>query len=147
MMKCFVDTNVLVYAKDSRCPSKQKAANEWIEALIGAGRLVLSAQSLREFYAVRLKIDHTPSGTKFARQDASDLAAFIPDTLRDDRLTEAWALEDRHRLNFYDSLLIASALAARCTFFLSEDLSSGQKIGALTIVNPFTTTPDAILGA
>ena len=43
----------------------------------------------------------------------------------------------RWRYGFYDSLVIAAALAAGCARLLSEDLQHGQRIESLTIVDPF----------
>jgi predicted nucleic acid-binding protein len=146
-MKCFVDTNVLAYAKDSRLPSKQTIAKNWISALLKADAMVLSAQSLREHYSVSLRLDRSPAAIKAAREEIVLLSAYVPEDLCEDRLAEAWALEDRYRLAFFDCLLLAAALAARCTFFLSEDLQAGQKIGPLNVINPFTTAPEAVLGA
>ena len=49
----------------------------------------------------------------------------------------ALAIRARWRYGFYDSLVIAAALAAGCTRLLSEDLQHGQQIESLTIVDPF----------
>lgn len=146
-MKCFVDTNVLAYAKDSQAPTKQKKASDWIATLARRRALVVSAQSLREFYAVSLRRDRSALAVESARQEVSQLAQFMPPDLIIDRVADAWTLQDRHQLSFWDALLIASARAADCTVFLSEDLNAGQQIASLKIVNPFTTSPDAILGA
>jgi len=43
----------------------------------------------------------------------------------------------RWRFGFYDSLIVAAALAAGCRRLLSEDLQHGQQIETLTIQNPF----------
>jgi predicted nucleic acid-binding protein len=64
-----------------------------------------------------------------------------------DRLKDAWEIEDEHKLGFWDAHLVACALVAGCTIFLSEDMNKGQKIETLTIVNPFTTAPETVLGA
>ena len=45
--------------------------------------------------------------------------------------------------SWWDCLLIASALEAGCSHFLSEDLQ--DVIGGLTIIDPFAHTPDQIL--
>ena len=37
----------------------------------------------------------------------------------------------------YDAMIVAAALEANCTILYTEDLQNGQKIGALTIRNPF----------
>ena len=39
---------------------------------------------------------------------------------------QAWALQDRYGVQFRDALLLASANAANCRWFLSEDLNDGQ---------------------
>jgi predicted nucleic acid-binding protein len=145
-MRCFVDTNVLVYARDSKEPSKQKTASKWLEALSSEGALVLSAQSLREFYAVGLRRDRSDAAVRRAREEVDRLLTYVPETLFTDRLGDAWMLQDDHRLSFWDALLVASALAADCSIFLSEDMNAGQKIKSLIIVNPFSTTPASILG-
>jgi len=48
-------------------------------------------------------------------------------------------LHARYQFSFYDSLIIAAALAAGCTRLYSEDLQHGQRIEGLTIENPFAT--------
>lgn len=147
MTKCFVDTNVLAYAKDRKNSLKQAKAKLWLESLAARRSLVLSAQSLREYYAVSLRLVRPLDCRADARREIASLASFVPESLLEDRLVEAWALEDRYRLAFFDCLLIASALAAGCEIFLSEDMNGGQKIDALRIVNPFATSPEAVLGA
>ena len=39
--------------------------------------------------------------------------------------------------HIFDSLILAAALDAKCTLVYSEDMQDGQKIGELTIRNPF----------
>ena len=52
--------------------------------------------------------------------------------------TAAVAISTKHGFNFYDSLIIASALEAGCTTLMTEDMQHGQVIeGRLTICNPF----------
>jgi predicted nucleic acid-binding protein len=50
----------------------------------------------------------------------------------------AWKLQARYRFSYFDSLIIAAALAAGCSTLYSEDMQHGQVIaGRLTISNPF----------
>ncbi len=147
MLKGFIDTNMLLYAKDATEPSKQKTAARWIEALLQRNAVVLSAQSLREYYSNMLRLDRRVGAVQALRAEVGVLQELVPDELRVDYMESAWAIQDRHKIGFYDSLLVASALAAGCAIFLSEDLNGGQKIDTLTIINPFTTAPDAILSA
>jgi len=50
---------------------------------------------------------------------------------------EALDLARTHGLNFYDALILGSALEAGCEVVLTEDLQAGRRIAGLTIVNPF----------
>ena len=50
---------------------------------------------------------------------------------------QALEVQERYRLSFYDSMIVAAALEADCRRILSEDLQHGQRIGNLQIVNPF----------
>ncbi len=46
----------------------------------------------------------------------------------------------RDGLSFYDALIVASAMEARCSTLLSEDMQHGRVIeGRLTIRNPFAS--------
>jgi predicted nucleic acid-binding protein len=46
-------------------------------------------------------------------------------------------IHDRYQFRFYDSLIVAAALAGGCTRLFSEDLQHGQRIEGLAIQNPF----------
>lgn len=50
---------------------------------------------------------------------------------------QASVLRERHGLSFWDSLVVASALAAGSEVLLSEDMQHGSKIDSLSIANPF----------
>jgi predicted nucleic acid-binding protein len=46
-------------------------------------------------------------------------------------------LSRSYGFNIYDSLILAAAEQAGCSTVYSEDMQHGQRIGQLTIVNPF----------
>jgi predicted nucleic acid-binding protein len=54
-----------------------------------------------------------------------------------DLISAALELHGRYQFSWYDALIVAAALEARCRVLYSEDLRDGMKIGELTIVNPF----------
>lgn len=59
-----------------------------------------------------------------------------PITLEDHDM--AMQIAARDGLDIFDSLLVASALQAGCSIFLSDDMQHGRMIeGRLTIRNPF----------
>lgn len=50
---------------------------------------------------------------------------------------KAWAVQDEAGFEWWDALLIASALMAGCKLFISEDMQDGQLISGMRIANPF----------
>ena len=51
---------------------------------------------------------------------------------------KALSLHQKYKLSFYDSTIIASALAAECEILYSEDMQSGLRIEKnLLVLNPF----------
>jgi predicted nucleic acid-binding protein len=50
---------------------------------------------------------------------------------------EALRIVGKHRLAWYDSLIVAAALEGQCDTIYSEDFQHGRKIEGLQIENPF----------
>ena len=46
-------------------------------------------------------------------------------------------LEKRHRLSFWDALVVVSAKRAGATTLATEDLQHGRRFADLVVVNPF----------
>src|SRR5579864_4953084 len=140
-MSWFVDTNVLIYAIDSRSPDKKERADLWLHELSSRDLVVLSPQSLNEFYSVATVRIGLPRDAA-TRERAEQLATWCKAPLDTDVTRAAWRIEDETGYRFFDCLLIASALRAGCNYFLSEDLQHGRRIGELTITNSFVTSPN-----
>ena len=143
-MPVFVDTNVLVYARDAGEPVKQPKALAWLDHLWRARTGRLSYQVLSEFYVtVTRKLDPglTPSE---ARAEVRNLSAWRPIVVDGDLLEVAWGLQDKHSLSFWDALILAAARVARCEQLLSEDLTDGETYGGVTVVDPFIHEPDEV---
>lgn len=140
-MPVFVDTNVLVYARDAGEPVKGPQAQAWLEHLWRTRDGRLSYQVLSEYYVtVTQKLDPGLSDDD-ARADVRNLLSWRPLVIDEAILEDAWALQDRHSLSLWDALILAAASAAQCDRLLSEDLSDGQRYGVVTVVNPFLHTP------
>ena len=138
-MPVFVDTNVLVYARDASDLEKQAAAAAWIEHLWTSANGRLSVQVLQEYYVtVTRKLDPGLSPDE-TREDIRDLAAWRPVRIDEAIVEAAWRIEDRFQLSFWDSLIVAAAQAADCETLLTEDLQHGLDIDGLQIVDPFLT--------
>ena len=134
-VKCFLDTNILVYAAAGRGAEekKRKRALELIEH----EEVGLSAQVLQEFYvAVTRKIEVTLSADK-ALEWIEQLEAF-PCLAVDTSLVKIAAeISERYRISYWDAAIVAAADALSATTLYSEDLNDGQQYGTVRVTNPF----------
>jgi predicted nucleic acid-binding protein len=140
----FVDSNVLVYARDSSEADRQPRAQEWLDRLWRRGVGRLSVQVLHEFYVtVTQKLDPgLPSDE--ARQDVGDLLRWGPLAMDGRLIQSAWMLQDRYSVAFWDALIIAAARRSTCEYLLSEDLQDGQDFDGTRVVNPSRHRPDEL---
>jgi predicted nucleic acid-binding protein len=134
----FVDTNILVYARDTSDPEKQARAAEIMAVLWRNRTGRLSAQVLQEYYVTVTRKLKPGLPLSEARQDVRDLMEWNPRQVGAGILESAWEIEDRCQLSWWDSLIAASALACGTTILLSEDMQDGQIIHSLQILNPFS---------
>jgi len=143
----FVDTNVLVYARDVGEPEKRPKAEAWLARLWSSGSGRLSSQVLREFYVtVTAKLDAAvPRGE--TRDDVRNLLAWAREVPESKLVEEAWRIEDRYQLHWWDALIVGAAQQLGCRYLLSEDFSPGTSYEDLEVVSPFQRTPGQILGA
>lgn len=140
-MPVFVDTNVLVYARDASDEGKHTRALEWMRHLWGSGDGRLSMQVLHEYYVATTRKLRPGLPPDEARADIRDLSAWDPVILGVDGLETAWAVEQRFGLSFWDALIVAAAHIARCDILLSEDLQDGMDLDGVRIVDPFRSEP------
>lgn len=143
--KCFVDTNVWIYARDASERRKQQRAREWLAILGKERRACLSVQVVNEFYAtLRTKFAKRIS-LEEARQETGALLDLAPMPLQSALVLRAWSLQDKYSLSWWDGLIIAAAQAQESAFVLSEDLQDGQEMDGLRIVDPFKHSPNEVL--
>jgi predicted nucleic acid-binding protein len=142
--KVFVDTNVLVYSRDTSEPEKQIRAMEWMTHLwkTQAGRL--SYQVLQEFYVTVTEKLKPGLNSEEARRDVRSLLAWQPVAMDARVLEGAWLIQDQHKFSWWDALILSAAQASGCRYLLSEDLQENQELGSLKIINPFRTTPASL---
>jgi len=142
----FVDNNVLLYTKDPKAPAKCERAHEWLSALTKDNRVIISPQVLNEFaHNIIRKFPHV--GRDELRLNIEALRPWCLAPISDHTTLHALAIYRRFRFSFYDCVLLATALDFGCEFFLSEDMTHGQRLGGLRIVDPFAVTPSAFLKA
>jgi predicted nucleic acid-binding protein len=127
----FFDTNILIYAFSEDHPRTAPA-----EALLAGGGII-GVQVLNEFANVaRRKLGWDWERIQSALGVIEELVgAARPVTAAIH--SAAVNLARDHKLSFYDALIAAAALDARCRLLYSEDFQHGRKFGSLTIENPF----------
>ena len=135
-MPHFLDTNILLYSI-SRNPADALKRERAI-ALLGRDDGALSVQVLQEFYvqatrATRARpLPHeTAVGflTAWTRFKVQEITLSI--------LTGALEIKAAHGFSYWDSAIIAAARALGCRELYSEDMSHGQEVEGVTILNPF----------
>ncbi|MFT4194580.1 PIN domain-containing protein [Ottowia sp.] len=137
----FFDSNVLVYAFDTRDPRRSSVAQDLLGRAQREQSAVISAQVVQETLNVLVR-KLTP------RMNAADARKIL-----DHILVPLWrihpsaalyarglGIQERYSLSFYDSLIVAAALEGGCTRLLSEDMQHGQQIEGLRVENPFLGT-------
>jgi predicted nucleic acid-binding protein len=135
--KVFVDTNILIYARDAAFPEKQKICKELLAGLWEKRTGRLSIQVCSEYYvAVTRKLkpgldEHT------AWTEVEMYSAWDPAPLDYRTLSKAREVQLRYQISWWDSLIVAAAYFTECGIIVSEDLNSGQDYFGIAVVNPF----------
>ena len=135
-MPHFLDTNILLYSI-SQNPAESLKRDRAI-ALLADDSGALSIQVLQEFYV---------QATRTSRADAisHELAAGLIEAWSRFRIQDmtlpilhtALRIRKAHGFSFWDSAIVAAALALGCDRVYTEDLTHGQMVDGLAIVDPF----------
>lgn len=133
----FVDTNILLYARDASEPEKQKIAARQLDELWEARSGRLSVQVLNEYFVnVTGKLNPGLSREE-AWDDVEALSVWEPLSMDMPLLQRGYLVQSRYGLSWWDSLIVAAAEAASCTTILSEDLAHGAHYFGIMVENPF----------
>ena len=134
--KCFVDTNVLVYAHDLSAGVKHRRAQMLMEQLWESGRGVLSTQVLQELGVnLRRKVSR-PLAIDELRLLIQDYSSWEVVTNTAESVIRALEIEHRYKTSFWDALILVAAESCGASTLYSEDLAIGQRYGMVQIVNP-----------
>ena len=134
----FIDTDIFVYTFDDRDESKRARAQAVVEQGLRTGNGIISFQVVQEFLNVATRKFATPLRTDDCRLYVDKVLAPMCEIHSSIGLyRDALDISERWQLSFFDSLIVAAALAADCAVLWSEDLQDGQTIRDLTIQNPF----------
>jgi predicted nucleic acid-binding protein len=138
--KCFVDTNILMYAHDATAGEKHERARALVEELWRDRTGVVSTQVLQELIVNLRRKAAKPLDPAAAREIVVDYLAWQVVVNTGESILHALDLEQRHRMSFWDALIVHAADVSGASVLYSEDLSHGQRYGAVTVVNPLIPT-------
>lgn len=131
---CFVDTNIWLYAfVEGEDSHKQTRAKTTIQE----NEVILSTQVINEVCVNLLK--KTPlTEPDIQALIVSFYSHYTVVEFDQAILTKASALREQHHFSYWDSLIVASALAARCALLYTDDMQHGLKVeNGLILQNPF----------
>ena len=133
--KVFLDTNTVIYSYSEDEPEKQKIANDILEQY--SNQIIISNQVINElsntlFRKFKLNADEVRE-TVLELNDNFPIVNFNLQTQ-----LKGIELKGKYKLQFYDSMILATALENGCNIVFSEDMQHNQVIeNRLTIINPF----------
>lgn len=132
----FLDSNILVYAYDRTAGGRRTKSKALLEDLWTSERGALSVQVLQEFYVTVTQEVGSPIKREAAAEVVRDLAQWRVHAPVAADVIGAIDLQARHRLSFWDAMILWSASQLGCATLWSEDLNPGQTIDGVQIVNP-----------
>lgn len=128
----FLDTNILVYAYDRGQPVKRARAVEMIQSVSNA---VISTQVMLEFFSLLTrKLLVSPKDAQAAVAGLMHLQV-VPSDVQ--LVRASIALSAAGAISHWDAMVVLAASRAGCDVILTEDLTHGQVIEGVRVVNPF----------
>jgi predicted nucleic acid-binding protein len=132
--KVFLDTNIIIYLYSEDETDKNKIALDILDSYNDA---IISNQVINEITNVLFK------KFRLSAEDVENVVLEIDNSLRivDNSLKtqiKAVRLKGKYGFQYYDALIVATALEHGCNILFSEDMQHGQVIeDSLRIINPF----------
>ncbi len=134
----FLDTNIFIYSFDRNSPEKLRRSTQLIRQAIATGKGAVSYQVVQEFFNVALRRFAQPLTVAEGEQYLGTVFRPLLTVHSSQALYgEALHLQHRYRLPWYDSLIVAGAIEAKCSVLYSEDLQNEQRFGDVQTENPF----------
>lgn len=140
----FIDTNVLVYARDDRNAEKRERARDWLSVISDAGRARINLQVLNELTRWILRNEPDRSVVE-VQGEVESIGAWRARPVDQDDVELAWLVRKAYGYQWFDCLLVAAANLAGCRYLLTEDMAHGAVFEGMTLINPFRVSPGDVL--
>lgn len=147
MIRIALDSNILAYLEGARVAetdeAKGRRARQTVAALRASAEFVVPVQALGELVVVMRRTGLKLLRVREAVQQWSRDLTSAPST--GEVLADALDIVERHRLQFWDSMILAASMRAGCALLLSEDMQDGFSLRGLTVANPLLDKPHRAL--
>ncbi len=137
----FVDTNVLAYAFEIGESPRKAVARELLAKLTAEETLRISTQVLQELFVTLTRKALQPSSVDEAIARLDELSMWPLFSIDYSAVRQAALLSRDAVLSFWDALIVVAAARSGARTLYSEDLSHGQEILGVRVVNPFQEAP------
>lgn len=136
--RCFVDSNIWIYAVTQSEAIPPNPRHEAAKVLIRTIQPYISVQVINEVsYNLVKKFKFTESDIQTLVKSFYRTYTVCP-IMDEVLLLEASSIRQRYNISFWDSMLVSTAIQSQCSLFYTEDMRHGLIVNdVLTIVNPF----------
>ena len=138
--RVFVDTSVLVYADDAADSQRRQQVRAWLAHLWATRTGRTSTQVLSEYYVCVTKRIKPGLSLGDARAKLRRYQQWQPWVTDHQTVESAWGLEVRLHVDYWQALILASAMHSACDAVLSDALPL-KRYDQLLVINPFETPP------
>jgi predicted nucleic acid-binding protein len=140
LKRVFVDTSVLVYADDAADTQRRQQARAWLAHLWALRTGRTSTQVLNEYYVCVTQLIQPALPQGDARAKLRRYQQWQPWVTDHQTVESAWGLEVRLQIDYWQALMLASAMHSGCDSVLSDALPL-ERYDQLVVINPFETPP------
>ncbi|MBD3414295.1 MAG: PIN domain-containing protein [Candidatus Aminicenantes bacterium] len=135
--RVFLDTNILIYAYDTSAGPKNHTAKDILMRLWDSKKGMISTQVIQEFFVtVTCKIKK-PIDIDTAKVIIKDLLLWQLFVNDESSILKAIDIHEEHQFSFWDAMILQAAVNGGAELLYTEDMTHGQVVQGVRIVNPF----------
>lgn len=135
--RVFLDTNILIYAYDASADQKNRAAKDILVELWNSKRGMLSTQVLQEFFVSVTSKIKKPLSIEKAKLIIRDLLHWEVIINDESSILNAVDIHKKHQFSFWDAMILQAAVNGGAQLLYTEDMTHGQVVQGIRIMNPF----------
>lgn len=139
-LRVFVDTSIFICADDAADSQRRQQARAWLAHLWATRTGRTSTQVLSEYYVCVTQRITPGLSLGDARAKLRRYQQWQPCVTDHQTVESAWGLEVRLHVDYWQALILASAMHSACDAVLSDALPL-KRYDQLLVINPFETPP------